>query len=530
MTRILQPTNPTQFPVLPGAQVITQVPMATAVAVGDYVYMTPSGYGLAASSIGLAVSNTYLNATAVQTYLQTATPIAGSQYGPVLTQATYTGTTYTLGGAVGTLTAVNSASTTNATCGTFALSNGNFVTYYTATSSSTVAFRIVSPTGATVAGPTTIATNVATSTQRPISGCPLASGGFVFVYAPSSGTTMTFQKYAADGTLSSTASFNNGYTTVSSAAYVAVCELTDGSFAVTVFPTSNVYICTLSSAGVVTSTTTLSSFGGGGALCPRTGGGFSVVKSSNTNTLNVFHYASSGAVIGSGSANITCQVLSLPTSYGICPSTDDGIYIVLPSVSSTQITFQKVSSSYSVSAAVNVGTSNNFSSTVSAGPSIFLGANNALVCTYPTSGAIVASYSSNSGATWSTPVTINAATPSQYTQVNMSACNPQGVVGLMVNQVTTNYAAFLSFSTLSYTNGQTVSGPLFTPPQYYFIGVAANAASIGDVANVVVNGQATLNSNYPSLATTANFDFSGFGQFGNAGSVFGRTVSLKGLQ
>ena len=55
MSRVLQPTLPTQAPVLPGTQVITQLPMATAVNAGDYVYLTASGYGVAASSPSLGI-------------------------------------------------------------------------------------------------------------------------------------------------------------------------------------------------------------------------------------------------------------------------------------------------------------------------------------------------------------------------------------------------------------------------------------------------------------------------------------------
>jgi hypothetical protein len=112
---------------------------------------------------------------------------------------------------------------------------------------------------------------------------------------------------------------------------------------------------------------------------------------------------------------------------------------------------------------------------------------------------------------------------------NLNFCATNGKASF-IYAGTSSFPTFTTISTIAITNGTTYAGQTFTPQSYYLLGVSLNAASSGQVANVVINGSATLNSNYPSLTSTVPFDFSGSGPFGNSGTVYGRTVTMKGLE
>lgn len=82
------------------------------------------------------------------------------------------------------------------------------------------------------------------------------------------------------------------------------------------------------------------------------------------------------------------------------------------------------------------------------------------------------------------------------------------------------------------TAGSSISNPaiaLSPATGFRLTGVATSTAPAGGTGTVVINGNATLNSNYPSIASPGqSFDFSGPVAFGAAGSVIGRNVTLQG--
>ena len=63
--------------------------------------------------------------------------------------------------------------------------------------------------------------------------------------------------------------------------------------------------------------------------------------------------------------------------------------------------------------------------------------------------------------------------------------------------------------------------------------MALTTASAGSVGEVVVNGVASLNTNYQSLPYSVGFDSRGYQSSalgGNFGTVEGRTVTMKGQE
>jgi hypothetical protein len=60
------------------------------------------------------------------------------------------------------------------------------------------------------------------------------------------------------------------------------------------------------------------------------------------------------------------------------------------------------------------------------------------------------------------------------------------------------------------------------------VGVAATTASAGSTGQVVINGQAVLNSTYPATLSAQGFDFQGQGVLGVRGTIINRNVNLQG--
>jgi hypothetical protein len=59
-------------------------------------------------------------------------------------------------------------------------------------------------------------------------------------------------------------------------------------------------------------------------------------------------------------------------------------------------------------------------------------------------------------------------------------------------------------------------------------GVAATSASTGTTGQVIINGQAVLNSTYPSTLPAQGFDYQGQGVLGVRGTIINRNVNLQG--
>jgi hypothetical protein len=60
------------------------------------------------------------------------------------------------------------------------------------------------------------------------------------------------------------------------------------------------------------------------------------------------------------------------------------------------------------------------------------------------------------------------------------------------------------------------------------VGVAATTAAAGSTGQVVINGQAVLNSNYPATLSSQGFDFQGQATLGVKGTILNRNVNLQG--
>lgn len=553
MTRVLQPSNPTQAPVLPGTQVVTQMPMATAVNAGDYVYQTASGYGVAAATGSAGAYTNLIGVTSVTGGLVTGS-LPSFQYGPVQQAGTYSGTTYTVGATAVAQTQLAAANGSSYVPIVTTLTNNNFVYFYS--DGTNYVFQIIDDTGATIAGPTAIDPVASFNTNyafRLTSVYPTQDGGFLIAYTTyAAGATIRVKKYTSSGTLSATYNVSVSYTVYF---YITIMELSNGNIAIIFCDNSYCYY------GVWTSTFTVVSavrylstdsnwyYTGGStysiAACPLTGGGFVAVwYAQNYGQWGVQYIDNSGVGYTNTPVNIN-SIMSSTTgyrAYSMCP-TPDGNFAIANATSSNTLYIsrcQRVStSSYNFYQSTNSVSTGSSLSAGQYGPIIFPTQGNGLGAYYFNSTSypyiVYTTSSTLTSTTLGTPIDITGST------VNVSGygCMPSG--GFLTNSKGKTAVVYVSsspnyypqrtiLSSVAVTNGSLLYGTAFQPPNYLLQGVSATTVSAGQTATVVINGSAQLNSNYPSLASTTPFDFSGTGQFGNVGSVFGRTVTLKGVE
>ena len=552
MSRVLQPTNPTQAPVLPGTQVTTQLQMSTAINAGDYVYLTSSGYGVATTNPTYGSVTIPWNGSTATGYVQAGGTLAATQYGPVYSSTTYSGTTYTLGQVALTPTVLNSLSSASNFSGVTALTNGNFVYVYR-TASGTYVFRIINQTGTTVAGPTTIASNITTAnaTGQTIAICPLAAGGFIICYASSSGTGLFVQKYTSAGATSgSLSNIPAGGSASSSYYFVNVVETSNGNLGFFyVYSNTGNYTITDSSFNIVKANSSVDGYASGYANAIFTGnclvatalasGNFVCVWYDNSYGWRSGFYSTSGAWLSSNYSS--SPSIGISSSYAravsICPTgTGDQYFLVgqtgsvllaarmVPNTGYTGYSFQYTSTVDALAGASGFNT--NIFACSSDTYGVFYVTNSSLphVC-------FTSSASTTTVPAWGTPVALNGSTAvAQSSMTNCFVASPNGRAAWCINPASTYYPSAVNVASYAVTNGQTLVGTSYSPTNYYLQGVSLDTVSAGQTANIVINGSATLNNNYPSLASTTNFDYSGTGQFGNVGSVYGRTVTLKGAQ
>lgn len=539
MSRVLQPVNPTQFPVLPGAQVITQMTMATAVNAGDYVYLTTSGYGVAASSGGIGSYYVPFAGLLTQGYLQSGT-LPQYQYGPSAQSGTYSGTTYTLGQVATGPTSLNSVSVSSQAVGCTALTGGNFVFVYR-TASNTYYFQILSSSGSVVAAATLIASNITdgASAQR---FCISATqnGGFLIGYLPTSGTNIVVKVYTSTGTLTSTNNIAMAGAPSTSSYFLNVFQLINGNIAYAFGYSTSVYYGVVdSSFSVVLATGGLNStyannFSTSNYLvgCALVNGGFVLAWYDSTYSNRVQIFSNTGSQLIQNTASNGTLSGSNFRFTSICP-TQDGYFAMAWNNGSSPLMARFIYTLTAIASAATItidasGGSINFPSNIFSTQNDNLGVLYLNSAQYPY--LAITTSSTYSSSTFGTPVALNGATVSGSYNVHNGSYSSASGKGCWIFAGTSSYPNYVIFSTVAVTNGQTLSGLTFSPPSYLFQGVSLDTVSANQSANVVINGTATLNSNYPSLTSVAPFDFSGTGQFGNRGSVFGRTVTMQGAQ
>lgn len=156
----------------------------------------------------------------------------------------------------------------------------------------------------------------------------------------------------------------------------------------------------------------------------------------------------------------------------------------------------------------------------------------------PASGSTYAGYySPNNYAQGSTPLTGFATIMVSGTAVAMEAPKLNIFRDRLYGTVykgTSNYLYLSTVSNLTATNGSTLLyGKRYSPEYgYYLIGVAATSAAAGATGQVIINGEATLNSSYPAVSNSLSFsyDAGGYGTLGQKGRVSGRNVTLQGVE
>ena len=553
MSRVLQPTTPTQPPVLPGTQIVAPIQMSTAVNAGDYVYTTASGAGVAAASGAVGISTQIVGYSVITSSSQSGT-LPQFQYGPVTQQGTYSGSTYTLGQQILSATQVTTTSTSGYNQFVITMANGNFVYFNFDNSQGSFIFRIYDTAGTLVAGPTVIAAGQMSGSYSYRNFCayPLAAGGFLVSYFPyASGYVVYAKKYSATGTETASGTI---YMNANVLYYGCSCaELSNGNFVFTAIDANNygLYGVTNSSFAIVSSPTYInpsSTYYGGmnGTsyyfnLAALTGGGFVLSWfNSSSNVHNVSYYSNTGVLL-SGS---TPQSISSLTGVGsgnyrtfaICSTSDDGFAIAFSTGATIySYKFFKSGNTINVSSPI-AGSTVSTSSVTDTCINIIPTQNGGIALYYFQSNTIpyiVFSTSTAGAITYGSPTNIFSSAYSTYgCYVSPMSCfmtsTSKRIMIPFINGSAYPMVAILS--TQAITNGSALYGVPFAPPNYYLLGVSLDTVSTGGTANVVLNGTATLNSNYPSLTTYTPFDYSGNGQFGNSGFVYGRTVTLKGYQ
>lgn len=138
-------------------------------------------------------------------------------------------------------------------------------------------------------------------------------------------------------------------------------------------------------------------------------------------------------------------------------------------------------------------------------------------------------------------VVITSTINTVYGCMNVTACS--GFSSFISWRDTNGYLTYAVVNTLPYqyylsiTSGSSVSNPVSiypnntttssTIPNTVLSGVAATTASAGSTGQVVINGLAQLNSNYPATGTGA-FDSTGQAIDGVRGTYNGRNINLQG--
>lgn len=548
MSRSITQTSSSSSAVAAGSSVIVPVNTTTGFNAGDYVYTLPSG-GVgtrATGNVNIGADTPYVGTTFISTGLESVA-FRSASYGPFVDKATFSGTTRTFGQVTipaNTVKSVYSYQTRSCT-----LANGNVVLMYNTGSS--LFFKVIDSTGATIVAETTLTTTLQTST---VSGnfacCTLVSGNIQFAWTNNASTYQLYTaQYSPSGAVVIAAADQSSYTpnpgNFSMAALSGGGSVLCGSAGLTSV-IYNPFFTILSSTGTLQGggTATYGVGGGGQYYCPCVG----LPSSYGT---NIWAYCSQStqssagyiSVVGvySGTTAVTSQNLTgiMGASGGetmsMTVATDGTIFCVAwaGSLYGQRLTYTK---STETSGSLSLGT---YSYMASGASGILFSMANGMVGMLAHSGNNITLSTLSSTNVLTGPTVLSNAAQSSSTGnpgAFSGASFGSGYVSASYIQYTTAYVGQVGGASIAATNGSTVlqgSASYLPSSGYYLMGVAATTAAANSTGQVIVNGTAQLGSAYPTVTTPIYFSYQTTASqptFGQRGVVNATTVTLKGLE
>jgi hypothetical protein len=525
-----------QAPVAPGTAVVIPVYTDTGFSAGDYVYTSTNnsvGFPRSASvnlpTTGYIIASTLTQSTQASTGQQAC-------YGPLgPPQAVYTGTSTTAGTVLSTT--VVEAVATGSNCCAVGLTGGNIAVAWQSGASggsNNVKYAVYGPDGVTVIQPATVvATNLYTSNPALVAIAATSNDRFFVFYVNNSGQQI-FYRYLStgvniDGPISWGAGIYSsgyvlgasfvghvGYSNYTGSGYYGILNNGGGSTFFATGPNGNsaksvlmglvgansntMYAYTVSGSGTVgwesrlintgtaitsgtfsPSSSSVASFTG----CALSNGNF-MIAYWVAPFLRIQIYTPGGT--NAGTPTLTLSYTEIPQASNFNPSSEmfavatpnGGFMIVQPMAGSNFY---------------------NLYGTLSSGTYTFTGGNFGLA-------------------------NVNAG---QFGITAGAMTNGNAVLGYRNGS---QYPTISTVTTQTFVNGvtQLTGSGSFAAPSYVLLGVAANTAAAGSTGSVIINGPATLNSNYPNVTSPIVFDYTGQGVFGNKGTVAGRVANLRGLE
>lgn len=545
MSRNITQTSSSSSAVAAGSSVVVPVNTTTGFSAGDYVYTTPTGIGTRATgNVNIGSDTPYVGTTWISTGLQSVA-FRSASYGPLIDQATFSGTTRTFGQ---NMIAANTVKATysyhNRTC---TLANGNVVLMYN--TGANLFFKIIDSTGATVLAETTLTSSLYTASYSGnFACCTLVSGNIQFIWNQASAYQLKSQQFTQAGSAVS-ASFDVS-SPVSNLCNISMAALSGGG-SVFLGASGNAIIYSpyygiLNSAGVYTTGGGTSyGVGGGGQYYVQVAGLPSsygtniwtyVSQDANTNT---GYYPVCGVYSGSTavtSANLTAITgvsggetfnMTIASDGTICASVWNGsIYCYkLTYTKSTNTTGSLAVGTYTYVASGSSGT-------------LCASSNGAVICIAHTGNDASVSKLTSANVLTGPTNFVTGVIQSSGTGNPGAFCGASfgsGIVSALYVQTSTSYTGQAGGASIAATNGSTVlTGSSYTPSQgYYLMGVAATDAAANQTGQVIVNGTAQLGSAYPTVTTPIYYSYQTTASqpiFGQRGVVNATTVTLKGLE
>lgn len=535
---ITQPANITK--VSPGTQVIVPMYTDTGFDAGDYVYAYGAGsvgFGGKPSVTAGYTSSTMIAGTSVSAPAgkSTTATYKAASLGPIKSSVA-SPITRTQGNALTSAT-ITVASSSQHSC--TALNNGTLVVVYqNSSTSTTLQFQIFDPGSTTftsIAGPTTVTTTFRSANIGLVAVDALTDGGFIIVYGSTTDASRVYWKrYNSAGTEGATGDRQAAASVT--CLYFEVCGLSNGGWAVVsrdtgltgsqrrvwTFDSSNVY----QNQAIINGTG--NSFVSAFSEIPRMCASSTGVHIYHTSYTSGFYYSDLHYVSNAGGAGGFVQFSGVSGSYQTAP-------VSCPAVRSDgTIAILVGSSTVSTSLLYNTYTHNG-SSYTSAGTQTLttvVSLNNLYYVGIVSSGSNFYGTYNNSGGGGNNGIFLPgtpSVTGTPLTMDNYSRVRSlnDGTIATTAVSGTTLTIYRCAIETVAATNVSVSYGP---SSNYYLIGVAASTAAAGTYGQVVINGPADLSSTYPNVATSINFDYTGYGPFAQKGNVIGRKVILKGLE
>jgi len=539
MSRSITPIA-SQAPVAPGTHVVIPAYTDTGFSAGDYVYtFANNSVGFPRSaSMSLPTTGSLVCSVPAQNTQSTTGP--QTCYGPLgPPQAVYTGSTITAGTVVGGPTVLESVATSSNCCVT-GLVGGNIAIAWQNGSSGVIKYAVYAADGVTVVKAAATATSdLYTSNPSLVTIAAMANGNFYIMYVSSSAGNQRHLRYNSVGTNI------DGPTNWGSAIYssgYAIAASFAGGVGFSNYTGSGYYGILNNGAGQ-----TYFSTGPTGPSGNGTKGVMMGLVGTNSNTMYIYsianstlhvnwqsRYISSGGSISSGTFTPSAGG-SQTYGFSGCALANGNFMVVYFNSSSVMTAYiystggtgggtPTLIYSYSLAAA-GFGISNDIVAVATASGFMVFSVDGSTNLNYAlgtaTSGGAYSVTFGNLGLA-------NSATQS-YGITGNSMANGNVAIGYLN---ASSYPTLATVSSQTLTNGTTLlSGTgSFAAPSYVLLGVAASTASAGSTGSVIINGPATLNTNYPSVATPIAFDYTGQGVFGNKGTVAGRAVNLRGLE